>query len=371
PSPYQPHCLAKDRLHLWVPASPSARVAHPLSPDIISETALNRILEVIGVSWVDSTKELYGTGLLVFHFHCDLNNIPEPERCPIAHTTLLVFLSSCAGVYSGSTISNYAASIHAWHLLHGHPWTVGQNELKLTLQGASHLAPRASKRPKCPPMTIDDIKAIRAFLDLDDPGDVTVYACMVIIFYSVARLGEFTVTAISKFDPAKHVTHQNVFFLMDQNGLPVIKIALPSMKCAPEGEDVQCAPQRNYVSDPEAALKRHFSINPAPSNAHLFAWRHPKSGLRPLSRTHFISRITPIAKQCGLADLKGHSLWIGGTLFYLLKGIPFDVVKVMGRWAGEAFVLYLRHHALVLAPFLQANQPLLETFNHIAMPPVR
>ncbi|KIJ12429.1 hypothetical protein PAXINDRAFT_82964 [Paxillus involutus ATCC 200175] len=371
PSPHRPHCPAKDRLRLWVPVSPSARTSHPSSPDRISETALNRILEVIGASWADSTKELYGTGLLVFHFHCDLNDISEHERCPVSHTALLAFLSSCAGAYSGSTISNYAAGIRAWHLLHGHPWTVDQNELKLTLQGASRLAPRSSKRPKRPPMTINDIKTIRTFLNLDDPGDIAIYACMVIVFYSVARLGEFTVTAMSKFDPAKHVTRQNVAFLTNQNGLPVIKIALPSTKCAPGGEDVQCAPQKDCVSDPEAALRRHFHINPAPSSAHLFAWRHPKSGLRPLSRTHFISRITSIAKRCGLADLKGHSLRIGGTLFYLLKGIPFDVVKVMGRWAGEAFVLYLRHHALVLAPFLQANQPLLENFNRIAMPPVR
>ncbi|KIK94236.1 hypothetical protein PAXRUDRAFT_460585 [Paxillus rubicundulus Ve08.2h10] len=222
--------------------------------------------------------------------------------------------------------------------------------------------------PNAPPMTIDDIKAIRAFLNLDDPGDVAIYACMVIVFYSVARLGEFTVTATSKFDPAKHVTRQNVSFLTDQNGLPVINIALPSTKCAPGGEDIQCASYKDCVSHPEAALRRHFRINPAPSSAHLFAWRHPKSGLRPLSKAQFISRITSIAKRCGLADLKGHSLRIGSILFYLLKGIPFDVVKVMGRWAGEAC---LRHHVLILAPFLQANQPLLEIFNHIAMPPVR
>ncbi|KIJ09175.1 hypothetical protein PAXINDRAFT_17737 [Paxillus involutus ATCC 200175] len=160
PSPHQPHCLAKDRLRLWVPVSPSARTSHPSSPDRISETALNRILEVIGASWADSTKELYGTGLLVFHFHCDLNDISEHERCPVSHTALLAFLSSCVGAYSGSTISNYAAGIHAWHLLHGHPWTVDQNKLKLTLQGASHLAPRSSKRPKRPPMTINNIKTI-------------------------------------------------------------------------------------------------------------------------------------------------------------------------------------------------------------------
>ncbi|KAF8836271.1 hypothetical protein BDN67DRAFT_984055 [Paxillus ammoniavirescens] len=61
PSPYRPHCLAKVRLRLWVPASPSARAAHLSSSNIISETTLNHILEVIGASWADSTKELYGT----------------------------------------------------------------------------------------------------------------------------------------------------------------------------------------------------------------------------------------------------------------------------------------------------------------------
>lgn len=78
-----------------------------------------------------------------------------------------------------------------------------------------------------------------------------------------------------------------------------------------------------------------------------------------------------IAKRNNLADLKGQSLRIGGTLFYLLKGVQFDVVKVIGRWAGEAFTLYLRDHALILAPFLQADQQLFNNFMRVAMPPVR
>ena len=129
--------------------------------------------------------------------------------------------------------------------------------------------------------------------------------------------------------------------LRDQNNLPVIKFNLPVTKCAREGEDVQCAPQTNCITDPEAALQNHFRVNPAPPNAHLFAWRHPKSGLRPLSKNQVTARISAITKLCGLLELKGHSLRIGGTLFYLLKGVPFDVVKVMGRWAGEACRNYL------------------------------
>ena len=56
PSPNRPHCLAKDRLRLWLPVSPSIRATHSSSPNVVPETALNRILEVIGASWADSTN---------------------------------------------------------------------------------------------------------------------------------------------------------------------------------------------------------------------------------------------------------------------------------------------------------------------------
>jgi hypothetical protein len=47
-----------------------------------------------------------------------------------------------------------------------------------------------------------------------------------------------------------------------------------------------------------------------------------------------------------LLDLKGHGLWIGGTLEYLLRGVPFDVVKAMGRWCPAWF----RNHAWTWLP---------------------
>jgi hypothetical protein len=87
-------------------------------------------------------------------------------------------------------------------------------------------------------MTIEDIKAIRAFLNLDDPCDTAIYTCMVVIFYSIAHLGEFTIVATTKFDPTKHITRRNVLFLKGQHELPVIKFTLPSTKCVPDSEDV-------------------------------------------------------------------------------------------------------------------------------------
>ena len=59
---------------------------------------------------------------------------------------------------------------------------------------------------------------------------------------------------------------------------------------------------------------------------------------------------------------------IGATLEYLLRGVPFDVVKSIGRWSGDSFKLYLRKHAVILAPYLQ-NAPVFDDITRYTMPP--
>jgi hypothetical protein len=60
-----------------------------------------------------------------------------------------------------------------------------------------------------------------------------------------------------------------------------------------------------------------------------------------LSKKQLIKRLSIAARAANLPELKGHRLRIGGMLEYLLRGVPFDVVKAMGRWSSEAFTIYL------------------------------
>jgi hypothetical protein len=114
------------------------------------------------------------------------------------------------------------------------------------------------------------------------------------------------------------------------------------------------------------ALDNHLAVNkPSPSDA-LFSWRH-HSGLRVLMRSAFLKCIQMTSDHLGRGDLKGHGIRIGGTLEYLLRGVPFDNVKTMGRWSSDAFVLYLCQHAVILAPYLQ-DQPVLEPFMRYTLP---
>ncbi|KIN99893.1 hypothetical protein M404DRAFT_51885, partial [Pisolithus tinctorius Marx 270] len=93
-----PHCLAEERLTLWHPAH---LPPHLTVPSPLPQSTVDRITSIISASWTDSTKELYGTSLLVFHIFCNLNNIPDESRCPISSNTLTTFLASCASAHSG------------------------------------------------------------------------------------------------------------------------------------------------------------------------------------------------------------------------------------------------------------------------------
>lgn len=211
------------------------------------------------------------------------------------------------------------------------------------------------------------ILEIRAHLNLATPLDAAVFACLTTAFYALCRLGELTTKTMKDFDPGKTVKRSDVEFdVEDRHHFRATKIFIPRTKVSASGESVYWAQQDNQT-DPKTALLHHFAINDPKHDGHLFAWKHVK-GMRPLTRNEFWKRINGIIKRAGLGDFKGHGLRIGGTLEYLLRGVPFDVVKSIGRWSSEAFTGYLRKHALILAPYLQES-PALEPFTRYTMPP--
>ena len=44
----------------------------------------------------------------------------------------------------------------------------------------------------------------------------------------------------------------------------------------------------------------------------------------------------------GYPRISGHCFRIGGTTFYLISGVPPDMVKKFGRWRSQAFLEYWR-----------------------------
>ena len=123
------------------------------------------------------------------------------------------------------------------------------------------------------------------------------------------------------------------------------------------------------VTDPQAALKNHLKVNKPANDSHLFSFKH-KDSMRLMSRNILITRINKIAATKKIPKLPGHGIHVRSTVEYLKCGIPFDVVKAKGRWQSDAFRGYLRDHANIMAPYIQANPTALDTLFRYTMPPV-
>ena len=133
-------------------------------------------------------------------------------------------------------------------------------------------------------------------------------------------------------------------------------------------EDVYWASQEGDT-DPTKALVQHLRINQPSDASHLFSYKVANTR-HTLTKSKFLERVGEAARAAGLEPLQGHGIRIRSTLEYLLRGVPFDVMKAKGRWAGDSFQLYLRKHAVVIAPYIQAA-PIHEGFVRYTMPPVR
>ncbi|KAF8547283.1 hypothetical protein OG21DRAFT_1527269, partial [Imleria badia] len=201
------------------------------------------IYKVIGHTRADSTKETYGSGLLLYHTFCDLKKVPEDWCAPASHELIASFISTLASMYAGSTVTNCLSAVHAWHTIHSIPWEFNSDEIDALMK-----------------------------LSLSKPLDTAIFACLTSTFFATAQVREFTVLNLTAFNPLTHVTRKHVEVLCGRQNLEITNFFLPHTKSAPQGENINWAKQ-DGPADPQEALANHFRVNNPPDNLHLFAYK--------------------------------------------------------------------------------------------------
>lgn len=365
----RPDCAAADRLLEWRPSAPSV-----ISPPSLSDEDRARITLAAVKGYNKSTRATYGAGLKLFMEICDEKGVPDHDRVPASKDLIAVFLAQLVGAYSASAARNYYAALRAWHIIHRLEWPDDKLQFRNLLQAASADAPLSSRQSPKQPYTIESLEKIIPCLDKTDPLEAAVAAAACILFWGLGRLGELTVRTQKDFDPAMHVQITHWKEETDREGRQVWSLFIPRTKVAPRGETIQWAWQVGQ-SDPEEAFKVHRELNRPQAGEHLFSYSitYRSGGSRrvPLTRSAFLKCFKAATIRAGVQNLTGHAFRIGGTLEYLLREVPFEVVKSHGRWRGDSFQLYLRKHAQILAPYLQANPEAHVHFVNVVMPRVR
>ena len=168
PSHLCPHCLAKDQLRCWSPAS---HMPILVGSSVTSEAECERMMEIMLHAWEENTHVSYSAGLLMWHCFCNKKGTSEEARAPAMQALLSMFVAHLATAYSGRTITRYLSGVRVWHVLHGLPWVLKNCKMDTMLQAANKLTPSALKKKKRCPYTPDFILAVCSHLDLDKPLD--------------------------------------------------------------------------------------------------------------------------------------------------------------------------------------------------------
>jgi len=120
PSAHRPHVLASEWVFLWM--TPHGFDHQHELEQLFPESDILKMFFVLTQSLDENTCSNYGAGLLRFTQYCDKLHIPEIQRMPASATLLSAFITASAGSISDSTVSNWLAGLHFWHIVNGTQW---------------------------------------------------------------------------------------------------------------------------------------------------------------------------------------------------------------------------------------------------------
>lgn len=298
-----------------------------------------------------SSHRTYATGVKRYEQFCTQFNIVNPY--PVCQSTLCYYISFLASQgLAATSIKVYLSALRHKQIVLGLPDTghATMPKLKLVTSGiarAKALAPKGPQRLPITPQILRQVKALWASKSTD-PDTIMLWSACTTAFFGFFRLGEIMIESSSSFDPATHLTPNDV--ALDCRDSPsLIQIHLKSSKTDQmrQGISVFIGSTGDDLC-PVAALAAYLAIR-GQSQGPLFRF----ANLAPLTKDKFTSTIRKALESIGLdpTSYAGHSFRIGAATTAADKGIEDSTIKALGRWKSEAFQAYIKIPRARLASF--------------------
>lgn len=244
---------------------------------------------------------------------------------------------------SGETIKSYMHGIKQLYLEHNTPNPLeGNFAVKAIIKAQQRLHPGGAHRKL--PITIDMLKIMIAYSDINDPFEVACICAAIIAFFAFLRKSNITVKADDVWD-AHSLSRADVNFdghalwitlhLTKTRGhsyVDPLRIPIPRIPGSP--------------LDPPAWWILHQRLSPTSRNNHAFAYRTILDGsTRALSHTDFCAFVRSKLHQ-GLPDVSvtnysHQSFRRGGATFAFACNVPQVFIKAMGDWLSDCYERYI------------------------------
>ena len=211
-----------------------------------------------------------------------------------------------------------------------------------TLQGCRRLSATPTSRKRA--LTLGDLETVvNALTDSSDYDNQLFLAQLLTGFFALFRLGEMTYPDDPDLRDPRKVTKRNSIRISDDS----FQLFLPGHKADRFFEGNIVIIRKNpHIFDP---YKHFLSYLRARDNKFPFSsplWLTSK-GVIP-TRSFFIKRL----RRFFDSDTAGQSLRAGGATSLAENGVPPSIIQAIGRWASDAFKIYIRKSPVLIQALL-------------------
>ncbi|KAJ3858055.1 hypothetical protein EV359DRAFT_2079, partial [Lentinula novae-zelandiae] len=246
------------------------------------------------------------------------------------------------GTCTGSCIQNWLSGLRLWHLYNNAAWH-GQEGWLPSLKKAAERKGAVFKRAQRGPIERHHLLALHSHLDLSIPHGASTWAIATTAYWGCRRLGEIIPKSATKVTPEHDIFRSTRVTRSVTGGRRTISFHLPWTKTTREkGGECFLTEIPGDPLCPVAAVENHLKVNHSPPpNTPFFAFREGPSWTIWV-KSAFIGWFTSIFRLHNLEEVFGHSFRIGGSLAYLLLGVPPEVIMKIGGWTSLCFLIYWR-----------------------------
>lgn len=302
-----------------------------------SLSRLNCLLQhVLRSAWDPSTRSAYRSHLRSYSDFVLLHHLPfEPNP----HTLALYIVFMSQHIKPTSVEGYLTGIIHS--LLPFYPHIIEWRTsllVRQALKGCKKLYNKPVIRKR--PLTLADLERVSAaYITRPSHDDSLFLAQLLIGFYGLLRLGELCYSDNLSFDSPNKMPRRDSLHLSTSQ----LEFTLPYHKADHFFEGNQILIFSNSTSaDPVAALHRYLLHRDHHFPSHRDLWVRA-NGARP-RRSWFLKRLREFFDY----TIAGQSLRSGGATALAERGTRLELIQGIGRWASDAFRIYIRRHPLLL-----------------------
>jgi hypothetical protein len=292
-----------------------------------------------------STLSNYNSALNSYLNFVKLHELPV-EPTPLAQTLSYFTVYMCHHINPRS-VNTYLSGISQQLETYFPAVKEARNSIivRRTLQGCMRMRGTATVRKRA--LTIEDLQLVINHYKDSSLHDEYLFVSMLITgFLGLLRLGEMTFSDNASLHNWKKVTRRNTVQIQNNQ----YEFLLPGHKADRfyEGNKIIISANRFNLRP-----LRHFT-NYINSRDRLHAIASPlwltEAGKVP-TRSFFINRLRLFFN----GDVAGQSMRAGGATALAEHGVSPAIIQAAGRWASEAFLVYIRKNPTLLQGLLYAN----------------